>query len=78
MSKILEYVGDIAMVFCLVREILGYHFSVIHRPALMMIDIDSLTRRFGNLTAQYIQVTTLLSYYNKKAARSILRKSSDS
>ena len=41
-SKVLEYDGGIAMVSYLDQEILGYHFSVVHRPARMMIDIDSL------------------------------------
>ena len=32
----------------------------------MMIDVDSLTRRFGNLTAQYVKITTLLSYHARE------------
>ena len=56
MSEVLEYDGNIAMVYRWAQEVLGYHFSVVHKPARMIIDIDSLTRRFGSLTAQYIQV----------------------
>ena len=66
LSKVLEYDGDIAMVFYLDQEILGYYFSVVHRPARMMIDIDSLPWKFGNLTTKYIQVVALMSHYNKQ------------
>ena len=42
------------------QELLGYHVSVVHLPSRMMIDFDSLTRRFGTLTGQCIQVANLL------------------
>ena len=48
------------------QELLGYHYSVLHRSACMMIDVDALKRRFGNLTAQYIQVSSLLSLYDRQ------------
>ena len=31
----------------------------------MMADIDALTRRFYNITAQYIKTATLLSHYDR-------------
>ena len=54
MSEVLEYDGDIAMVSRWAQELLGYHFSVLQRPYRMMIDVDSFTRRFGQLTSQYV------------------------
>ena len=65
MSEVLEYDGDIAMVSRWALELLGLHFSVLHRPARMMIDVDALTRRFGNLPAQYVNIAAILSYYNR-------------
>ena len=47
------------------QEILGYHFSVLHRPARMMINMDYLTRMFGNLTTQYVKIATLISYHDR-------------
>ena len=32
----------------------------------MMIDVDALTRRFENLTSQYVQVTSLLLFYGRQ------------
>ena len=31
----------------------------------MMINVDSLTRRFGNLADQYVKIETLLSYHDR-------------
>ena len=49
------------------QELLGYHFSVVHQPDQMTVDIESLSRIFGSLTMQYIQVVTLLSNSDRKA-----------
>ena len=65
MSEVLEYDGDVARVSRWAQELLGDHFSVMHRPARMVVDVNSLTRRFGNLTTQYIQVAALLSHYDR-------------
>ena len=61
----LEYDGEIAIVSRWAQELLGYHFSILHRPARMMIDVNSLTRRFGSLTSEYIKISTLLSYHDR-------------
>ena len=65
-SEVLEYNGDIAMMSSWAQELLDYHFSVLHCPSRMMIDVGSLTRRFGNLKVQYTQVVTLLSHVDRK------------
>ena len=65
MSEVLEYDGEITMVSRCAQELLGYHFSILHRPARTMIDVDSLTRRFGNLTSEYIKIGTFLSYHDR-------------
>ena len=49
-SEILEYDGTISMISWWAQELLGYHFSVVHRPARMMVDVDSWSRRFRPLT----------------------------
>ena len=43
------------------QELLGYHFTVIHRPARMMRDVDGLTRRFGPLIAHHIMIASILA-----------------
>ena len=65
MSEVLEYDGEIAMVSRWAQELLGYHFSILHRPARIMLDVDSLTRRFGILTSEYIKIATLLFYHDR-------------
>ena len=47
------------------QEILGYHFSVYYQPVRIMANVDALTRRFDNLTAQYLKIVTLLSHYDR-------------
>ena len=65
MSEVLEYNDEIAMVSRWAQELLEYYFSILHRPASIMINVDSLTRRFGNLTSEYIKKETLLSYHDR-------------
>ena len=60
-SEVLEYDVNIAMLCWLAQELLGYHFSVLHRPARIIIDVDALTRWFDNLIAYYVQIAVLLS-----------------
>ena len=42
------------------QELLGYQFSILHRSARMMIDVDGLTRRFGSVVALHHCVAALL------------------
>ena len=43
------------------QELLGYYFSVIHRPARMMIDVDKLPYHVDNMSSQYAHISLLLS-----------------
>ena len=52
------------------HELLGYHFSVLHRPAQMMIDVDGLTRCFDKLSVKYAHIGLLLSNMDYKALTS--------
>ena len=61
MKEVLEYDGTIAMVSRWAQELLGYHFTVIHRHARMMIDVDGLTRRFGRSITTHIMIAALLA-----------------
>ena len=45
MKEVLDYEGDITQVRRWAQELLGYHFSIIHRPARMMRDVDALNRQ---------------------------------
>ena len=38
-QKLLEYSGDIHVISCWVQELLGYYFTIIHRPAKMIQDV---------------------------------------
>jgi hypothetical protein len=64
--EILEYDGTIAMISRWAQELLGYHFTVVHRSARMMVDVDGLTRRFGPSVAEYIMIAKLLSDEDKQ------------
>ena len=65
-KDILEYNGEIAVVTCWAQELLGYHFSVIHMPARMMMDMNGLTRRFNSLSSKYAHIALLLSSVDHK------------
>jgi hypothetical protein len=43
-KEVLEYDGNIHQIRRWSQELLGYHFTVIHRPAKMMKDVDALSR----------------------------------
>ena len=42
------------------QELLGYHFSCLHRAARMMIDVDGLSSQFGTAIAQNFCIAALL------------------
>ena len=65
-KEILEYEGTIHTVMRWAQELLGYHFTVIHRPATMMADVDALTRRFGKDIATYITIAAIFERQSKK------------
>lgn len=59
-KEVLEYDGSISYICRWAQELLGYHFACIHRSNKMMIDVDSLTRRFGKCIASYLAIAYLL------------------
>ena len=61
MKEILEYTGNIAMVQRWAQELLGYHFSILHRSNQMMIDVDALSRRFGSRITSHLMISKILS-----------------
>jgi len=61
MKELLVYNGSIAMINRWAQELLGYHFTVIHRPACMMRDVNGLTRQFGPLITRHIMIASILA-----------------
>ena len=59
-KEVLEYSDTIPMVCRWVQELLGYQFTVVHRSNRIMVDVDSLTRRYGPLIAMHCMVATIL------------------
>ena len=59
-KQVLEYSGTITMVCRWAQELLGYQFTVVYRSNCMMIDVDSLTRRYGPLIAMHCMVARIL------------------
>ena len=47
------------------QELLGYHFTVLHRPQSMMVDVDALTRRFGPLIAHHCFIASYLHHRDR-------------
>ena len=60
-KEILEYDGNISYICRWAQELLGYHFSCIHRCNKMMGDVDSFTRRYGTSIAAYCAIASFLS-----------------
>ena len=67
-KEILDYDGPITMIKRWAQELLGYHFTVVHRVQRMMKDVDSLNRFYGNPVQTYITIAKIFSD-NDKAKR---------
>ena len=59
-KEVLKYNGTIPLVCRWAQGLLGYQFTMIHRPNRMIADVDSLTRRYGPLIAMYCMVSSIL------------------
>ena len=59
-KEILEYGGSIPIICRQNQELLGYQFTFVHMNAIMMINVDGLTRRFGKLIACHCVITQTL------------------
>ena len=66
MKKLLEYDGEIHMICRWAQELLGYHYSIIHRCARMMRDIDVISRRFGPSIGLHIRTASLLASFDRE------------
>ena len=64
-KEILDYDGNISMVCRWAQELLGYHFTVLHRSKHMMRDVDALTRRFGPLIVQHMNTAAVLCHLDR-------------
>ena len=60
MTEILDYDGNIPMIGRWAQELLGYHFTVVHRSNRMMVDVDALSRRYGPLIATHCSIAGVL------------------
>ena len=59
-KEVVEHTGSIAMEQIWDRELIGYHFTVIHQSENIMGDVDALTWRFGDTFAVYLCVANIL------------------
>ena len=60
-KEILDYDGPITMIKRWAQELLGYHFTVVHRVQRMMKDVDSLNRFYGNPLQTYITIARIFT-----------------
>ena len=61
-KEVWEYDGEISMIYRWTQELIGYHFTVLHRSNNMMRDVDALTRRFSSLIIQHIHTSNILQH----------------
>ena len=59
-KEILEYTGSIHQLRRWSQQLFDYDFSIIHRPAAMMKDVDSLSRHPNILIDQYLTNACIL------------------
>ena len=59
-KEILNYSGSIHMLSRWSMELLGYSFSIVHRPAKMMADVDCLARRYTTAFQRYVHIAFIL------------------
>ena len=60
MIEVLEYEGYISQVRRWAQELLGYHFTIVHRSYKMMLDGDTLSRRLGPQIALHCAIAYVL------------------
>ena len=60
-KEILDYDGPITMIKRWAQELLGYHFTVVHRVQRMMRDVDSLNRFYGNPIQTYTTIAKIFA-----------------
>lgn len=65
-KEVLNYSGSIHMICRWSQELLGYDFTIIHRPASMMVDVDSLSRRYTKPIATHLMITSTLKNLDKE------------
>ena len=53
------------MVCLWAQELLGCHFSILHRSNKMMADVDAITRRLGPLISQHCMIASILHNTDK-------------
>ena len=58
--EVLDYRGTIHMICRWSQEMLGYNFSVVHREARMMEDVDALSRMYDRDTATHCMIASSL------------------
>ena len=66
-KEVIEYEGAISYVCRWSQELLGYHFDIVHRHNRMMVDVDSLTRRYGKIVAQHMAIAYALRQSDETA-----------
>ena len=64
--RILEYDGPIHCIRRWCQELFAYDFITIHRPAIMMKDVDALNRGpYSKVIASYLAFVTTIKEYDK-------------
>lgn len=64
-EAIIDYHGDNRLLSCWLQELLGYAFTLVHRPAAMMVDVDGVCHFEG--------IHPLVARYEKIAATYMAR-----
>ena len=79
LRKFLEYDGSIHQVKHWAQELLGYFFTIIHRPAFMMRDVDAISQFYDPLIQRYdMQAAQFLKDTKTQQPRSFTMISIDS
>ena len=47
------------------QELLGYHFTIVHRSKNMMIYVDAITQSFGHLISHHVAIAALLVSHDR-------------
>ena len=66
-KEILEYAGSIHQLRRWSQELFAYNFSIIHRPATMMKDVDTLSRYSNLLIDQYLTNACILRSHDLRS-----------
>ena len=69
LTELFDYTGDIHQICRIAQELLGFHFTFVHRPARMMRDVDACNRFYYDPLVREYELQVNTSSFSDREAR---------